>query len=662
MGPIAFALLLSLVVHAQENEKVAVVVSAGDMASLEKSMKALELQAFETYGKLGFKVILIGGVGKTGRPLTSQVLRETLGSLKGVKDLRLDFIGHGNIGSSAKSDDRDIPISAERAESSFEPKSIEGAKKVVWYAANAQNLDQGAMYYGRKAEFWLGNKVAFEAPITHREVEAALAQFRKASPDGVTTVNLLNCFSGALAQKLRQTKNTIVFANSPHNTVALDLGRSISEGQKEGGTAKSAYMGSTNGLQGYYSAIGGDFRYDQLGESIEKNHGSLSLGSVWEWSNEAVARELRDEPALVGMIGRGPAFESVIGWCESGGPGELEKPRSKKNLESNEEYYQMAVLLRRETHKIGFRARLAANAPDPTNPERKYVDRAKADFAECEAKKSSSRKSDDAKDANDYNARLAAWKHIRKPFVDDPKAPFRYLLESLERAANDLNKKEAIRDRFVESVKNDLWNLKRTGLDRSRWGGIEKLISEFDAGKTTPEWIIARVKTQLADIRKACLDGDFEKSPCYPEKFIPMRDLGLLLLGHGKSTPSVVRDKRLERSCNEAGPGGFSFGCAYLADTNSQRVAYALEAYWSPKPERISYSYQCGSDWLEIQKTLANARLDKVCVERFISLAPNTEFDNLLRIKGLASRDARGYSDKKGGSDPAPAERRGVGK
>ncbi|MBL7687748.1 MAG: hypothetical protein JNJ49_06915, partial [Bdellovibrionaceae bacterium] len=78
---------------AAEQTKTAVIVSAGDLASLENSMKQLEKQGIEAYQKLGFKVILIGGVERGGKPLTPQSLIETLGSLRGVQDLRVDFIG-----------------------------------------------------------------------------------------------------------------------------------------------------------------------------------------------------------------------------------------------------------------------------------------------------------------------------------------------------------------------------------------------------------------------------------------------------------------------------------------------------------------------------------------------------------------------------------------
>src|SRR5688572_2535833 len=81
----------------QSKEKVAVIVSAGDLDVLEDPMKEVERQAVRTYENLGYKVIIVGGVNRKHSELSPEVVRSTISGLKGVKDLRLDFIGHGGI-------------------------------------------------------------------------------------------------------------------------------------------------------------------------------------------------------------------------------------------------------------------------------------------------------------------------------------------------------------------------------------------------------------------------------------------------------------------------------------------------------------------------------------------------------------------------------------
>ena len=196
---ILFICSLSAFAHAED--KVAVLVSAGDVGALEESMQSIEKQAVQTYEQLGYKVVIVGGVSKRGLPLTPESLDSTLSGLKGVKDLRLDFIGHGGLQplpASVKYDGNEVAItSARRAsgDSMLDPKQ---PGKVVWLAANESTADHGRNYYGHKAEL-LGFKPGSNPALSHRKIEQALDHFRAANPDANTTVNLLNCFSGAMA-------------------------------------------------------------------------------------------------------------------------------------------------------------------------------------------------------------------------------------------------------------------------------------------------------------------------------------------------------------------------------------------------------------------------------------------------------------------------------
>ncbi|MBL7689214.1 MAG: hypothetical protein JNJ49_14355 [Bdellovibrionaceae bacterium] len=418
------------------------------------------------------------------------------------------------------------------------------------------------------------------------------------------------------------------------------------EEQQEGITTRKADLGSVNGLQRYYTAISGDYRFTSVGEAIEEKHGLLSLNTARGWANRKVAERLRDEPTSIGMVGRSPSFESVIGWCEEGKPGRLQTSRSRQTLEANETTHALAFHLEHEAKELERRVKYAQNAPDPNEPEKGRLQKSKEDFERCEADVASSAKARAEKEA-DYKRRLADWKSEREPFLDDPKAPFRYLLTSLDTAVADSSKSGVIRDRFMDSIKNDLHNLRRSGLPRVRWGAIEKLIVDVEAGRTTSDWIVAKVKQQLKDIRTACINGDFEKSPCYPEKWIPLRNLSTLLLGIGVPVPAKVADGRLMNNCAT----GESFGCIYKTDTNSAKLPMAFERYWSPKPILDEASTSCGTDfysgaeWVGFQKTLANVKMDKECVEDFILRAPDDEFENLKRLDKLGSRDARGYVD-----------------
>lgn len=635
---IALALIACLTArNSYAQEKVAVIVSAGDLAQLENSMKSLERQARKTYEELGYKVILLGGADKKGANLSPEVLKRTLGGLKGVKDLRFDFIGHGALVPvpENKFKGEEVSVSPERRANGHEFISPDKKGKMVWYAANSSTADQ--LYYGQKAAMF-GYIPEELPPISHENVKESLAEFRAKNPEALTTMNLLNCFSGAMAQELRKTPNTIVFSNSPHNEVALDLSHWV----KSGGS-REGFVGSSNGLSFYYDAVGAP------------GISELSLLEARKWANTHMKQNLKDDMTLGYLVGRSPVLESVIGWCEDGKPGRRTEPRTESETNSRSLPEAKAFqLVADEIKSQRMMFEYARKVPLFFDPNKTAIQALEEEYDQCmnpvikpDGEKPGSggnwvikTMSGNRSELEFRAARHEEWKKQRASYADNPHRPLQMLFQKYGEILKDTSQHGQIFDRVKKSTERDVANLQNQGLPKERWGAIEKFINGMNDGSITQEKVIGDLEKQVAGMRNACSKGAPESSPCIDFMFVS-RNMGEFLIGSSSNEDKCSKEKRY-------------FECLYSGSPSYPLWQTALEYYWgkSTEPKPIPLEEQCSTRGLvKARKTDANIKADEACVEEFRAFAPDEEWQNLERIFKLGERDARGYAPKKANDD-----------
>lgn len=624
-----FFLFFASVVHAQE--KVAVVVSAGDLNSLEESLQSIEKQAIRTYEQLGFKVVLIGGAGRQGVPLSPESLNRTLGDLRNVKDLRLDFIGHGSLQplpASMKYDGPEIRVSTERRESGNEMIDPSKPGKLVWLAANASSADSAQTYYSHKANL-LGLRTQELPPISHRRVSEALAGFRAQNPDAVTTVNLLNCFSGAMAQELRTAPNTVVYANSPHNEVALNLDERTPPGEYG---EPGEFIRSTTGLGMYYEAL----------ESSREREPSLN--TIRDQANRRMRQALIQDPSAWYMTGRSPVFESIIGWCEAGKAGKLATAWTDAP-EAHRTAFRAA-----EEEMFGLRQSFdySSRMPSPTNPKITYVDQMKEWDNECRKPESSGNQSSGSSFQELSGSQQISNANVRATRLSN--RPLMRLFAKYEEVLNDPSQHAGIFERVKSSLENDKRKLRNSRLPEHRWGAIKDLMDGIENGSITALQVIERIKASVRKMKKDCSSGSPDRPPCV-DHFGMQEEMAHFLVS-ARSSPSQCGSKQNELDCFLSGP-------------LTIKAITTVQGLWSPgeQPKVLSIEDKCASQpYQAYMKTKSNVEQDEKCVDDFKKFAPDSEWSNLTRIYELGQRSARGRQPEGSGIRPhtAPAKPEGA--
>jgi len=588
-------------VVSQAQEKVAVLVSTGDLGSLEDSFKNIETQAIRTYERLGFRVIIVGGVSQPGQPLSSESFKQTLSQLKDVKDLRVDFIGHGSlqpVPSSMKYDGPEIKVSNARRESGNEFLDPKRPGKLVWLAANNSSLDGSKnTHYANQAKLYGFYREML--PLSHRRVAEALDSFRAQNPDAVTTVNLLNCFSGAMAQELRMTPNTVVYANSPHNEVAIDLG----ERTPSSDTATSGdFIQSTNGLGLYYSAL----------ESSVK--GNPSFNALRQQANQKM-RSLQLDPGsdLISwyFTGRSPVFESIIGWCEAGQPGKLSTARAKVLDKHKLTFFIVSNEVKSSKAKFEY----ASHLPSLSDPQITQVDTLKQADQKCR------QSPEEVSTGSKSNEPQASPASVRKVL--------QRLFSKYETVLNDTTQTETIFANVKLSLERGKRNLRESQLPEHRWGAIKDLMDGVENGHITSKDIVSSLKKAVHQMKSDCARGIPNKSSCVDHFGLQQEMSAIFSSREPEPKPKLQcsRDK-IEVDC-----------VLTLLEPKvplTGTAIYLAGAIWSPPPQVQSIEERCASQpWLAFLKIKSNVEQDEQCFRDFEQFAPDAEWDNIDRIHQL---------------------------
>lgn|GEM_PF-3208546 len=613
---------------ANSGDRVAVVVSSGDTGgALDESMKDLEKKAIQTYERLGFKVIVVGGANKKVSDLGADSLTRTLASLKGVKDLRLDFLGHGGIGpipDGAKlgAASQKLPAlnisTARRAQMDRDAREAISDKPAFWTALDLTSADSGS---GGHYSSLFGEIPTAPKLITTDSIKDALRQFRNNNSSSTATVNLLNCYSGSVAQALRFEPDTLVFGNSPPTAPAIDLTQ-YTKGNPGGmfSSADTKYISSETGLSDYYDVLTGSAAPGSVGDARRKANNKFLLA-------------LSEEGDIQIMnVGRSPYYESIIGWCE-------ENPRENRTQNFTKSEHQQAIVrsvkneleeitsiftkssarpvmgtlssqtMRKSAYQNCVRPPLQSPIPtrlgepvhamgwavglaNPPNPKSKV-------------------------DLNQEYGRLADF-FLSQISAGDPKKVEESIMSSIQRTADELK-----------------------DTPRENWGKFAELYDGIQSQKILKADLIVRLKQTLVSMKSDCRTGDVNKLPCDKyvvywqdfNRFLPTSNLPKpktncapldYFCYYAKGTVPV--EQGLYKFMEQLGPSGARHSEAKLTgkklETKCQESAYG--------------SYQ---------RELGNFKLDEDCMKRFEQCAPSAEWSNLERLWKLGAQDARGLTN-----------------
>lgn len=587
--------------------RVAVLISGGDFGALEKSFQALERKAKETYEKHGFKVIIIGGANPASLPFTGHALQQALTSVRGVQDLRLDFIGHGGMFPASGSNVDAIAISKTRRSNAYGVVQSMGNRPLMWVAGDSHQA--GGKYEARAGV--LGFSPRGRNDITHTDIAKALQAFQQKNPDGIAILNLVNCFSGAVAQKLRKDPKAIVYANSPHNNVGL----------------------LAEDVTGYKSSM------DHYFSNLNRPDTSTTLDQARLTANTTMGQTFVPLPSAIGATPRSPRFESVVGWCESGKPQDTAshalppaavahapqalKPKRKDNLDT-ELLDELAAQKERFDKTRGFSKTSNEGTESLTTileNEHRLCLRTEAD---------------------NIGKQLAAVKRKfthaeieRAHYKKNPSEPFRRLVRTYEKQLENPKSADAIAKLFREGVRLDANELTAAGIPQLRWGAMADLIRDIENGKITDAFIIAKLKEQLAKVDRACVQKNAFHNACSPEMLSTLSDVGRYMFDHNAGT---------QPGCEENETATCLFKISPLHPKLPDALRNYREMSQSPPPPPA-----CDNDgWIMYQRGLANFELDKKCIEDFIQYAPASEWANLQRLKDLGARSALGFSSETG--------------
>ena len=142
--------------------------------------------------------------------------------------------------------------------------------------------------------------------------------------------------------------------------------------------------------------------------------------------------------------------------------------------------------------------------------------------------------------------------------------------------------------------------------------------------------------------KKACVDSDPFRSPCYPDLVHSSRDIGSYLLGMKGSSKN---QQEIYEKCSGKVD---TFGCVQKSDPQAVLMVSTVEKYWLDRgfaqmPAEKDLSDACENQgWVRYSRAKNNVALDEKCVADFQKHAPEFEWVNLERLSALGERNARG--------------------
>ena len=614
------------IASALASERVAVIVSSGDTSgALDESMKDLETKAIQTYEHLGFKVVIVGGANKKISEVTPERLSQTLGNLKGVTDLRLDFLGHGGIGPIADSAklgaaDQNLPAlnitPARRAQMGSAEREAIGNKPVFWTALDLTTADSGA---GGHYSSLFGETITHPKLLTTDSIKLALQQFRAANPSSATTVNLLNCYSGSVAQALRHESDTIVFGNSPPTAPAIDLTK-YTKGNPGGPFSEpdTKYVSSETGLSDYYDLLNGPGATGSVSDARRKAN-SHFLSSLAEEGDYQIMN-----------VGRSPFYESIVGWCE-------EYPTENRPQKVIKSEQDLAIFQSVKAELAEVKNTFSKSSSRPIMGALTSESLRKSSYAECVHPPVRSRIQ--MRMGNSVQEMAGKVGPVEtnsgkngKPSLNQEVgrlADF-FLAEFTNADPTE------VEDKIMNSIDRTADQLK--GVPHDNWGKFAELYEGVQSRRISKSDLLERLKHTLASMKTDCQNGSVHELPC-DKYFDYLQDFNRYLPASRLHKPAGPCST-LDYACIHAkGTLPVEDGLYALLEASDTQKPPPGQAKLTGKTLEAKCRAEIYGDYI---RELANFRLDGECMERFERSAPRAEWDNLERLRNLGASDARG--------------------
>lgn len=261
-------------------DRVSVIFISGDLGHLNSTLDEIAKQAQTAHQSQGRRVVVLRG--RRDSPPTREDLSRALARLRNVRELHVDFIGHGDLIPTRDQDPRRFPPVLLGPNETLEPRlrpppdrtfSAVRPNPLVPGQSRLEGLDVRLDGSNNRELLGVG------------DIQAALDRFDSLNPAAQVQINLLNCHSGAVAEQLRLRPRTRVFASTPPGELASNL---------------QSTDGGVNSLSLYYQRRQASPSEPEL-ESWQKAQSDMRrrLGSRW----------------LVITAGRSPLTHSILGWC-----------------------------------------------------------------------------------------------------------------------------------------------------------------------------------------------------------------------------------------------------------------------------------------------------------------------------------------------------------
>jgi hypothetical protein len=578
-----------LVATIDASEKVAIIVVGDDSFAARGVPEALQKQAIRAYVQLGYEVLLVGGTQTDSTPISRDEIFLALKKVKGAKDIRLDFIGHGSLVSGPKDTSETITIRPERRAGLKNPEN-KNNPNLLWSVSDV-SLDSDFSELSAP----LGIKSS-KGALSSKEIKDLLSDFKKTNPDSNVTLNLLNCHSGALAQYLRKESNVIVFANAPTTETSLT-------------TLNSDAEKSASALKNYYDHLIGD-------------KGNESLINTRMLSNKEYMESDLITPFSPGLhvytTGRSPITESILGWCE-----ENKKINTSKTTQINSQRKLLFDQAESEILSIANIYEQSVNSKEINKFTTDYFDQK----INCTPPNSLSYK-DKAQFC--YNNCL---KQIKLKNDDNQRKSLKIISNFLGSLMQKIKtvEKSIFEKNLRKKLNEIIGDAEKKKYPHFRFGQIGEMASTENINIDEK---LKSMSEYVSNAIDACKDGDINEAPC--SKF----EKG------AKQIYFLVNDMAQYNEYNMGNCGYDDENPDCLIKLGQKLGPKDLKTYWSYRSKNKKLNCE-EMQYPEISRILNNINLDKKCLAQFKEYAPEDEWENLVRIYTLGIRPARGWSDIK---------------
>ena len=269
----------------------------------------LEEKAERAYKAKGFKIVWIGGNFPGAIAPTPEQFIKIVYNLKGVSDLRIDVLAHGNYFEAPPELESRFPklnFGLGRGDRPLAVDNWDSIEGKSWHAMNLWNIRPSSEYY-----FLLPSVERNEFLNDYSSLDFGVGDFRiavrafgKNNPKGRIVLNLLNCYGGAVAQQLIGEPNLQVVAG-----LAIAPNIFFPPNKDEGVNTWTTTLGE------YYKAL----TESSNSASFFESHQSITqqlLQRAKRSAQNPMSRNIEYDNYSALSFNRSAAFQSVMAFCD----------------------------------------------------------------------------------------------------------------------------------------------------------------------------------------------------------------------------------------------------------------------------------------------------------------------------------------------------------